>query len=391
MQKPTFLITTDNITVIFNDGTDINILSTDARYEKAIALIEQQQWDALKQLCEPEKIKQSLSTNNFEFTHNAVYYKGKQLTTGFAKRLLELYYKNLDVTPMMQFFENLINNPSYTIVDELYDFITAGALPLTPDGHFLAYKKIQHDWKDIYSGKIDHSIGTTVEMPRNQCDDNRENTCSTGLHFCSKQYLNHYGSSQSNTDRVVIVKINPADVVAIPPDYNLTKGRACRYEVIDELTENDSIPEILDPPEKNNTNNNHETTTYFDPTEENGTIEIPKQSTKNITIHIDPTEKDDVIGSPIDPNDPVIYAKLSNMHSPHLINGTYFYPKYIKRVLKGDRKTTNGYRWIYNTLNNAAFVLNNPDSNLRFVGYPSIPNLQTIKPNETITIKFTQT
>jgi hypothetical protein len=33
----------------------------------------------------------------------------------------------------------------------------------------------------------------------------------------------------------MILKINPRDVVSIPNDYNDTKGRACRYEVIDEI------------------------------------------------------------------------------------------------------------------------------------------------------------
>jgi hypothetical protein len=58
----------------------------------------------------------------------------------------------------------------------------------------------------------------------------KNNTCSTGLHFCSEGYLNSFGG-----ERTVIVKINPADVVSIPSDYNDAKGRACRYEVIGEL------------------------------------------------------------------------------------------------------------------------------------------------------------
>ncbi len=33
----------------------------------------------------------------------------------------------------------------------------------------------------------------------------------------------------------MILKINPADVVSIPNDYNGAKGRACRYEVIDQV------------------------------------------------------------------------------------------------------------------------------------------------------------
>src|SRR3546814_20455764 len=34
----------------------------------------------------------------------------------------------------------------------------------------------------------------------------------------------------------MIVKIDPADVTAIPRDYNDTKGRCCRMEVVDETS-----------------------------------------------------------------------------------------------------------------------------------------------------------
>jgi hypothetical protein len=42
--------------------------------------------------------------------------------------------------------------------------------------------------------------------------------------------LNSFGG-----ERIVILKINPRDVVSIPTDYNNSKGRACRYEIIGEL------------------------------------------------------------------------------------------------------------------------------------------------------------
>jgi hypothetical protein len=103
-------------------------------------------------------------------------------------------------------------------------------LPITSDGHFLAYKKVRKDFKDCHTGTMDNSVGKIVEMERHEVDDNANNTCSNGLHFCSKEYLNHFGG-----ERTVIVKINPADVVSIPTDYDFSKGRACRYEVIGEL------------------------------------------------------------------------------------------------------------------------------------------------------------
>jgi hypothetical protein len=77
-------------------------------------------------------------------------------------------------------------------------------------------------------------VGDVVEQKRNEVDDIRDNVCSNGLHFCSMSYLPHY---MGGNGRVVIVKINPADVVSIPSDYNNAKGRCCKYVVVGEHTD----------------------------------------------------------------------------------------------------------------------------------------------------------
>jgi len=71
-------------------------------------------------------------------------------------------------------------------------------------------------------------------MPRDKVDNDRNRTCSTGLHFCSKTYLPAFGGSSGY--RVMIVKVSPEDVVAIPSDYKNAKGRACKYEVVGEIS-----------------------------------------------------------------------------------------------------------------------------------------------------------
>jgi hypothetical protein len=71
---------------------------------------------------------------------------------------------------------------------------------------------------------------TVVSMERNLVDDDQNRTCSTGLHFCSQDYLRSFGG-----ERIVILKINPRDVVSIPNDYNDSKGRCARYEIVDEI------------------------------------------------------------------------------------------------------------------------------------------------------------
>jgi hypothetical protein len=129
-----------------------------------------------------------------------------------------------------------MQNPSYTAVQELYLFLEANQIPITEDGHFLAWKKIRNNWKDIHSNSVDYSVGATPSMKRNEVDPDRDRTCSNGLHCAGWGYLPHFGSN-GDSDRIVIVKVNPADVIAVPNDYNNAKMRVCRMEVLREYTD----------------------------------------------------------------------------------------------------------------------------------------------------------
>ena len=174
-------------------------------------------------------------------------------------RIINMLQEGFSVEPMVAFMENLMSNPSTRAVNELYGFLEKNQLPITPDGHFLAYKKVRETYMDIHSdtmlNKPQYLLtayekarlpyterGVTAEivngetvlsMERNRVDDNKDRTCSEGLHFCGMSYLTHFGNSTTN--RIVVLKINPADVVSIPSDYNDAKGRTCRYVVLSDL------------------------------------------------------------------------------------------------------------------------------------------------------------
>lgn len=173
-------------------------------------------------------------------------FKGRDLPTSLNIRLLELLKNSEDISSFYKFLENLFENPSARAVQELYDFLEACELPITSDGYFLAYKKVKWNYKDIHSKTFDNSIGQKVSMSRNEVDDNSEKTCSFGLHCCSFGYLPHYGTTgmTEGDDRVVIVKVDPRNVVSIPKDYNNQKMRVCEYEVVDELP-NDGMTELV--------------------------------------------------------------------------------------------------------------------------------------------------
>ena len=96
----------------------------------------------------------------------------------------------------------------------------------------IAYKRIREDYKDCYTGTIDNSVGAKPEMPRFEVDEDNNVTCSRGLHVCSESYLDKYSG-----ERVIKVKVDPANFVAIPYDYSNSKARTCGYEVIEDVTD----------------------------------------------------------------------------------------------------------------------------------------------------------
>ena len=72
-------------------------------------------------------------------------------------------------------------------------------------------------------------------MNRADVDDDSQNTCSRGLHACASSYLGNFYSNSPDA-RVVVVKVDPKDVVSVPYDYNFSKMRVCRYEVLADVT-----------------------------------------------------------------------------------------------------------------------------------------------------------
>lgn len=233
-----FIKTPTHLTVVFDDGDVETVYTSNPNYDQVIEALNSKDWETVRSLANPaaqvrRTIEKSTAAEKVRIADGIVYYNEVPLHNHLTDRMLALIDEGIDVAPFELFLQNLMENVSYRAVNELYGFLEASDLPITEDGHFLAYKRITSDWKDAYTRKIDNSIGAVVEVDRNTVDDNKDRTCSSGLHFCSRSYLPHYGASAGG--RVVIVKINPKDVVSIPSDYDNAKGRCCRYEVINEI------------------------------------------------------------------------------------------------------------------------------------------------------------
>jgi hypothetical protein len=169
--------------------------------------------------------------NQVAIKNGKVFYKDREVHNYVATKILEMSKQGFDCKYLMNFLENLYKNPLESAIAELFIFLENSSLPITKDGHFLAYKRVASNYFDIYSGKFDHSIGQVVEEDRKQLCTDRQQTCARGLHFCSLSYLPHY---RQDNGHIMIVKINPKDVIAIPYDYDNAKGRTCKYTVVSE-------------------------------------------------------------------------------------------------------------------------------------------------------------
>lgn len=228
-KKVSYLITDENITVNFDGQTHI-VPRTDALGNKLIQALREQRVDDIPNLVSAAKRIEKFSKGNFVVDSGEIFINGIAAPTVLGNKIVKFSNEGLPYQPLVKFAENLQKNPSYRAVNELFQFLEKNDHPITENGCFIAYKKVRADFKDIYSGKFDNSPGTSPEVPRNQVDEDSARTCSNGLHVANWDYAhNHYGSS---TDIMLEVEVNPADVVAIPADYNQSKMRVCKYKVL---------------------------------------------------------------------------------------------------------------------------------------------------------------
>lgn len=219
---------------VFANGETLTMSCQNNLFDQAVEALKDGDESRLLDLLKPAQMifaaTAEFSELVIESSTGKVFYDGKQIGGYAVSKLLEFVVSGIPVEPIVNFIRRVLKNPSYRAVNDLYAFLEYGQLPLTPEGKFLAYKRINGDWTDVYTSKISNHVGAVVEMPRQQVDDDPTRTCSSGLHVCSMEYLAHFSGS-----RIVAVAVDPADVVAIPTDYNNTKMRVAKYTVVAEI------------------------------------------------------------------------------------------------------------------------------------------------------------
>ena len=219
---------------VIADGKDYFISASSPLYPKAFDAFKAKDWESFFCAVDPSVKINSLFAkyDTVEVKNGLLYVDGDVVDSVVSDRLIQMLSNEVDVLPVLKFVYRLRLNPSSRAVNELYTFLEHKCLPFTESGTFLAYKAVRPNYHDKHSGRFDNSVGNVLEMPRNKVDDNKDVGCSYGFHAGTLEYASGFAGMG---DKIVLVEIDPADVVSIPTDCEFQKLRTCRYKVVEEF------------------------------------------------------------------------------------------------------------------------------------------------------------
>lgn len=227
------LICDSQLVVIFDWGSPITVMKGNERFEHIKSLLENGDTHNIADEVDQAFNLQKKMRGKFTVVGGLIEIDGELIPESLSDMLLKFLDANLDTAPLENFYENLKLNTVESARKDLFDFLRVNKVPLTVDGHFVAYKKVREDWWDSYTGRTHQNLpGVTIKMDRDKVDNDRRNTCSAGLHVAAWGYASGFTGT-----RTLMVKVNPRDVVAVPPDYNQQKMRVCQYLVLGETSE----------------------------------------------------------------------------------------------------------------------------------------------------------
>lgn len=256
--------TTQNIPYIISEGSLVlffpgkapkTVLSDHSNFNALVSALNEEVHDVEK-LVEMSSLETAVhrymgasnADSHIAVANGEVLYRGRAVHNVVVDKILAFMSKGHNYQPLVNFLERLLKNPSKSSVDQLYSFLEHGSMPLTPEGHFLGYKGVGSDyWShrgnrntvvlqgEVNSrGNIKNKLGATIEVERNSVCDDPEKGCADGVHVGSFDYAKNWAGSDG---RLLLVKVDPAQVVSVPNDCSHQKLRCCFYEVVDEITE----------------------------------------------------------------------------------------------------------------------------------------------------------
>ena len=231
------LVSDNTITVTFEDGTIKSIHRTHLQADVILnALRLHFNDDDLKAtFSKIEALRRYMYGNIVVNEDGEATYKGRPLAHSVLNKILEFMKAGLPYEPLVAFLDRLLENPSFHSVTQLYEFLVHEDITIDAQGFLVCYKAVRSDYMDKHSGRFSNLPGEAPCEDRNQVDDNPDAPCSRGLHVGSIKYVR--GFADHGSDRIIMVRVNPKDVVSVPRDYSAQKMRVCTYTVLEDVTD----------------------------------------------------------------------------------------------------------------------------------------------------------
>jgi len=241
MRNAIYLITEVGISVLLS-GEHFVISTDHPNFDRIKEVLESDDHSELKGLVDVSASVRSWIKDFYDLSlaGGALVMDGVPFGEEISNKVFDMIDAGNDASPLVNFLRKVRSNPSNVAQKELLLFCVANGFMIHEDGDVIAYKSVRDDFTDIHSGKIYNGVGSIVSMDRGDVDDERSHTCSHGLHFAAFEYASTWAGTRGR--HLMVMKINPQNVVSIPSDYHNEKGRCCRYEVIAEVTNWKPLP-----------------------------------------------------------------------------------------------------------------------------------------------------
>lgn len=208
----------------------------------------------VEELLTPKSRLAVQKSQDFEFDNaKRLYLKGTKepIPQKLADKILQFIEQNLPLEALANFWRHLLLNPDPNVRDQAFGFIAHRDIAITDKGYLVCAKAVQvkrkydtetgeeivvkqydentgglikeeytqdMEFTPYHDGKygMEIKIGVPVTMPREQCNPNPHETCSSGLHVGAIEYVADFGRQ----DGVILeCLVSPRNIVSIPVKF----------------------------------------------------------------------------------------------------------------------------------------------------------------------------
>ena len=223
----------------FVKGKPYSLTREHEHFEAAKALLQQTGAHPVQKLVDMVDVRQALLRDSYgalQFIGADLVFKGQSLRGVWVDKIKAFRAAGEPFAPLFNALGSLLQNPTQEAIERLPIFLEKSNLGFLEDGRFIAYKAVNADYMDCWTGRTHRNmVGDTPHMDRDKVNADPNACCSTGLHVGTPDYVKTYYSHAAR--RVMLIAVWPHDVVSVPHSYGGSKMRICAYEVIDELDE----------------------------------------------------------------------------------------------------------------------------------------------------------